>query len=290
MAAPQNALINLQDDWRTRPYNTGVAAHNDSIATFILYADKAGTGTKTFSEINYLTNLTGQVQELVSEAISSNVNGIPDVPQGKIAMLSLDNKNPYYGVFNNFSVTGMLESHDQISKIHMNFGAKWNLFLFGNTPNVYRLTGVFLDTKDYPYYQEFMMAYETYLAGRQAVNNNMQLKLVISGQIIDGFLLSATVNHNATTQELKEFSLTFLVKSTQWIRSNLIPKNASERISFAQVEYIEVMNGITNVHRITPQIQTGLSEAKTSETNDGKAAAMTPVTGTNSIPTTAPQG
>ena len=170
---------------RNRPAFNGAREHDDQIATIILFKDSPDEDDPNNSDPNkdYLNVLNGYVSTLLSESLAQGVQGFPEMPDGKILNLKLDKKNNYYGIFNNFSVLSMAEVHDQISKVHMNFGAKWNVFLFGNTPNMYRVSGVFVDSKEFPYYQEFMVAYENYLSGRKCVENGMQLKFIISARL-----------------------------------------------------------------------------------------------------------
>jgi len=233
-----------------RPVFSGLREHDDSVATILLYTSSksdvnyemvtSATGAVS-TQMDYLSNLTETIFPLIKGSIASDVQGFPQSPKGSVAKFKLDKINDYYGVFNNFSVSNMVETHDQISKIHMNFGAKWNVFLFGNTPNIYRISGSFLDTQEYPYYQEFITAYEEYLSGRKCVERGMQLKMLISGQIIDGFLLNVSVTHNAFTPAVKEFQLTLLVKGVSWIRNNYIQKPDG---SFEQQ-----FNGLSNFNR-----------------------------------------
>jgi hypothetical protein len=262
-----NSFNRREDDYpNLRPVARGTREHGDSVATIVLFQNSTQDyDTSTYS-VDYLTNLSSTVSTLISESTASEVSGFPERPNGKIPILKLDKRNDYYGVFNNFSVTGMAEIHDQITKVHMNFGAKWNVFLFGNTPNMYRFSGVFLDTKEYPYYQEFMVAYEDYLSGRKCIENGMQLKMIISGQIIDGFLLSVSVNHNANTQQLKEFQITMLVKGSSWIRSNYVyTPNNNGNFSMS-----EQNNGLSNIERVTHQRNSGLIDARTSNDTSNK--------------------
>lgn len=238
------------DDNRIRPYGVGSTEHDDPIATIILYTEGKGKDLSTpdTNLISYMDNFTGTVDKLLSGSVNSSVIGAPEIPNGEIPMLTLTSGNDYYGVFNNFSVTGMTESHDQITKVHMNFSARWNVFFFGNTPNTVQIRGVFLDTQEYPYYQEFMVAYEKYLCGRKCVENMMQTKLMISGQLIDGYLLSVNVTHNAMTPSLKEFTMTVLVKGVSWIRINYTHAGGIQSGFNGQDKL--VLNGLSNLNRI----------------------------------------
>jgi len=248
-----NTIRSLSSDVNNniRPFTIDGKEHNDPIATIILYNQNnvENDATSNGLTIDYLTNLNGKVDDLLSGSVkSSSVIGDPEIPNGTIPMLNMNYGNDYYGVFNNFSVSGMTESHDQITKIHMNFSARWNVFFFGNTPNVYQFRGVFLDTQRYPYYQEFLVAYEKYLAGRKCVENQMQMKIIISGQIIDGFMLNINVTHNAQNPTLKEFAFTVLVKGTSWVRMNITHQYGLE--NGWNTRSVPVLNGLSNLNRI----------------------------------------
>jgi len=268
MSLPNSMMHNDDNYGLLRPVSRGTREHDDPVATIILFKEGLSTYDTNSYKTNYLTELSGRVLTTLSETMDSEIQGFPEMPGGKIPMLSLDKVNDYYGVFNNFSVTDMVEAHDQISKVHMNFGAKWNVFLFGNTPNMYRFNGVFLDTKEYPYYQEFMVAYEKYLSGRKCVENGMQLKMIVSGQIIDGFLLSVGVNHNSSFQQLKSFQLTMLVKGTSWIRTNYVYTTDDQGRSFTD----EQLNGMSNVNRLGREERIGLIDSATSTDTSRKVS------------------
>lgn len=233
-----------------RPYTTGATEHEDPIATIILYHNNKGTDFSTADPniVDYTTSFSKNVKTLISGSINSSSVGAPEIPNGDIPMLTMNTTDDYYGVFNNFSVTGLTESSDQISKVHMNFSARWNVFFFGNSPKMINLRGVFIDTQEYPYYQEFMVAYEKYLCGRKCIENMMQTKLMISGQIIDGYLLSVNVSHNSSTPTLKEFSINMLVKGSSWIRFNYThPGGTLMQINGKNAM---VFNGLSNLNRL----------------------------------------
>ena len=242
------SLLKYNED-KIRPYSKGTTEHDDPIATLILYNQSATQDLSTANAnlIDYLTDFGGYVDTLLSGSINSSVIGDPELPSGSIPILDMNEASDYYGVFNNFSITGFTEVHDQITKVHMNFSARWNIFFFGNTPNIYQFRGVFLDTKEYPYYQEFLVAYEKYLSGRKCVENLMQTKLMVDGQIIDGYLLNVSVVHNSQTPTIKEFSFSMIVKGTSWIRMNTTHSGGIQD-GFGQ--NVDVFNGLSNLNRI----------------------------------------
>jgi hypothetical protein len=234
-----------------RPYTVGSTEHDDVIATIILYNQsnkESLVSAKNTTLTNYLTKFDNYIDTLIPESMKSSVIDVPEIPNGDIPMLSMNTAKDYYAVFNNFSVNSMVESHDQITKVHMNFSARWNVFFFGNTPNIYQFKGMFIDTKEYPYYQEFLVAYDKYLAGRKCVENAMQMKIMISGQIIDGYMLNISVGHNSVTPGLKEFSFSVLVKGVSWVRVNITHKGGLSDGQNTRSE--EVVNGLSNLNRL----------------------------------------
>jgi len=265
--SPSGSLDNT-----VRPFTTGTTEHEDQIATLVLFNQGLVQNPQVVdTPVEYLSDLTASVTNLISNASSIN-HGFPEVPAGgKIPVLKLSN-NPndfYYGVFNNFSVTGLTEQHDQIVKVHMNFSATWNAFFFGESPSVYQFRGMFLDTPEYPYYQEFMVAYDKFLSGKKAVENKMQTKLIISGQIIDGYLLNVAVTHDSMFQQLKQFTFTMLVKGSQWIRTNLVTTGIN--IGQSQKRIME-FNGLSNVNRMQQQFNMGLVDNTVQGDTSGKTS------------------
>lgn len=224
----------------------------ETIASIILLTSDENA-TKGLGDNNpnkdYLADLSSRVEALVSEASKiGDVN--PVVPNGKIPMLTLDDVHDYYGVFNNFSLTRVRESKDQIVKVHQHFGGEWNAFFFGAKPEVYTFEGFFIDSEDYPYYQEFMIAYDRYLAGRKCVENKMQMKIVYDGRIVDGFMLNITVANAADTPYMKQFSFTALVRSSHWLRTNLIPLINSTGSSHGQERGFNVMSNVARIRNL----------------------------------------
>ena len=283
IAQQMNPTLKGMEDNNIRPYTKGVSQHDDIIATIVLYnqSNKQNlTAAGNNGLTNYLKSFDTYIDRLIPESMRSSVIGNPETPNGDIPMLSMNTNNDYYGVFNNFSVQSMVESHDQISKVHMNFSANWNVFFFGNTPNIYQFTGVFLDTQDYPYYQEFLVAYEKYLSGRKCVENKMQTKIMLSGQIIDGYILNISVTHNAAIPSLKQFSFTVLVKGTSWVRVNITHVGGLDNGKNTRSE--EVLNGLSNLNRlgyINPMdiLKTAIEDVVEPKVNGVVGAILQPV-------------
>ena len=243
-----NSLLTFNkngSDSRLRPYLTGVTEHDTkTLATITLY-----TGTyqplAAKTDIDPLSDENNYMVEGVSiEATPQSDNK----PSNTIPQLTEAQKNSYYGIFNNFSLLQVSESKDQITKLHQNFGSSWNLFFFGSTPSIYTFRGIFLDTFEYPYYQEFMTMYDKYLMGRKCVEHGYKMKLAYDGKIVSGYLLNIQTVLSNDTPYSKSFSFTMIITSEEFVRNNAY-RQVSGKIIQSDLNY----NRLDNRHRIVDQ-------------------------------------
>ncbi len=250
---PNEFLTSINDN-RIRPYTVGVVSHDETLASIILLtSDTDSYGGLGTADKNYLTDFSSRVSDLVSEPSIIGTGGVPAVPDGKIPRLTLDGKRSYYGVFNNFSLTSVGESQEQLIKVHQHFGGEWSAFFFGEKPRIYQFQGHFIDTKDYPYYQEFMIAYDKYLAGRKCIENKFQMKVTYSGRIISGFMINISVNHNAVTPSLKNFTFSVLVYGDHWLRNNMYRANIDQQGNFIWDRGYNVMSNTRRLQALSDQ-------------------------------------
>jgi len=260
-----NEFTNSLDDNRVRPYTVGLKRHEETLATIVVYKESEGQ-VELPNRTNYLDadDFSKQVQPIFAnvpeekrQESKANViaTGTPRVPSGDIPAMTLDGNLPYYGVFNNFSLLNVQEANEQIVKMHVNFGSSWNAFFFGEKPRVYQFSGFFIDSSDYPYYQEFMVAYDLYLAGRKAIENEYQTTFVYDGRIIDGYMLDIQTQHTAADQLIKNFTFTVLVRGSFWIRNNVVSLSDFGYETDAQRE--TVFNGLSNLYRLRRYQATG---------------------------------
>jgi len=257
-----------------RPYSVGMSSHEDTIATILLYNE--GTQNEQKKEDkktkNFLLDLNEKVKTLEPGQYPLT-SGQSDVPSGTIAVVPLDGRNQYYGVFNNFSLLSVAESSEEILKVNINFGSHWNAFFFGQQPKVYRFTGFFLDSREYPYYQEFMVAYDNYLSGRKLIENKMMTKFVYDGRIVDGYMINLAVTSTSEAPLIKSFQFSVLVRRTYWIRDNIIPKRSVAAIG-REIEDDGGLNLMSNRFRIPEQIYKGTVDFNQSdEETEAKIAA-----------------
>lgn len=223
MADNSNEFISSPDNNDIRPYTSGMTRHEETPATIILYTKNGSSGGQSKgASKDYLSDFDGDPIGLLTGA-KTNLESIEKFASGNIRKLdkmSNDDNRPYYSIFNNFSLTNVQETNEQIVKVQVNFGSSWNAFFFGEKPKIYQFSGVFLDSKEYPYYQEFLTAYENYLSGRKAIENKMQMIISYDGRLVDGYMLNIATTHTAANQLVKAFQFTVLVKESIFIRNN----------------------------------------------------------------------
>jgi hypothetical protein len=241
-----------------RPYLTGVTPQEDNIATIVLLSENKESA-KADQSVDYLKNF----QSVVDPVSFNTGKSVATITQGSTAIpnLKLDGSHEYYGVFNNFSLTSVTESKDQMTKIHMNFGGSWNAFFFGEKPTVYGFSGFFLDSREYPYYQEFSVAYDKFLSGRKCVENNFQMLISYDGKIISGYILNINSGTDANNPYVKSFNFSVLVKDESWFRNNISLNAAPSSVPASGLNYMSSdRNFGINVKDERPiAIKTGLS-------------------------------
>jgi hypothetical protein len=248
-----NDLDSIEVNNDLRPYFGSLNAHDDNLATIILLTETPPNKAENvdFANYDYLTTFTEYVDtpSVPGDQITSlSANYIP-----KLYEMITPGVTQYYGIFNNFSLTGVTEAKDQMVKVHMNFGGSWNAFFFGDKPTVYSFNGFFLDSKEYPYYQEFMVAYDNYLAGRKCVENKFQMLIAYDGKIIGGYILNISVSSNSNNPYMKAFNFSVLIASEGWYRTNIVRNldnkfvsgfnyMSSARTAIANFKYANMVN------------------------------------------------
>jgi hypothetical protein len=244
-----------------RPYTSFMTEHDYDLASIIIFnksrvnnstnviissdGNKSGKSTvpaasKGTDFLSYNPNPIKKVSTVLEGSVATSSSGTyagaDDISSSDVALLNLDGTSPYYGIFNNFSIMNFNESRDDVVKVNMNFGGSWNAFFFGERPRIITMAGMFLDSKEYPYYQEFMVAYNKYLSGRKCIENGMQLTMSFNGKIIKGHILKIDTSGDADLMLRKLFSLTILIETDDWFRSNLNPSTGTTSLNLLSNE------------------------------------------------------
>lgn len=196
-----------------RPYFSGLEQSDSSTATIIL-TQRQQTAVTPNQTTDYFNNFDTKVSSLLPDATQSGNGSIPDLQE-----VSGDT-GKFYGIFRNFSLLQYNESRSEIAKVALNFGTKWNAYFFGSKPRVYNFGGFFIDSKNYPYYEQFMRAYDNYLAGGKCVSNGFRLYMAYDNKITSGWMLGIEVGGNSENQFSRTFSFQLLVDDENWFRTN----------------------------------------------------------------------
>lgn len=222
------SFVNIEGDSNFRPYSAGMSNREVSMASLVLFQNKdvakESDKANTWGYQNFKTTVGVSLSNSLSNTLDSNIvwldeNAvIPTLDFSKY--MSQQGTNTYYGVFNNFAVTSVSEAREELVRINMNFGGNWNAFFFGENPRVFTVQGLLLDSPEYPYYQEFLSAYDMYLSGRKAIANQMEIALTYDGRIVSGYILKLMNENTAEQYNLKSFAFTILVKHDSWFRYN----------------------------------------------------------------------
>lgn len=243
-----------------RPYTSGIMENEENIATIVVLYDtqKSKSNIKPAqTQKNFLEDFSSYVStiNIAKSAFETRTDTFERVTSDVVTFYgenSVDNLgSTYFGVFNNFSLTGVQEQKADIVKIAQNFSGSWNAFFMGEQPKMYSFRGHFLDTKNYPYYQEFMMAYDKFLSGRNSINSGIKIQFLYDGKMIEGYLLQISTTGDAQAPNIKMFNFVVLVKSENWLRVNYIQTGYREgETGTTQVgQFGEVLNGLSNVNR-----------------------------------------
>lgn len=223
-------MTNLENRNEFRPYQAGMSNREPSMASIILLSKPKSTAGDNRGHglyDSFRQSVSGDANSLSDRDDTALIDNMSWL-EGYTTVPSLDFKqymtqsNPgrYYGVFNNFSLTGVSEAREELVRINMNFGGNWNAFFFGENPRVFTCQGILLDSPEYPYYQEFVSAYDMYLSGRKSIANGMEIVLTYDGRIISGYLLKLVNDLNSEQYNMKSFVFSILVKSDNWFRFN----------------------------------------------------------------------
>ena len=245
----------------TRPINSGIGLRGDTtIASIILYENPSIVSEDDENPFDYLNDYA---QKVVQPLGKMDYNG----SKRNVAMLDLSNDD-YIGIFNNILLTSVSESHSVIQKLHLNFSNSWNVFFFSDNPVMLTINGGFLDNEMYPYYQEFMMAYEKYLSGAKTAGKDMSMILSYDGKIVDGYITGIQVNTNVSTEGYKQFQMSFLAKKITWARYNYI-RSAYENEGIDTNISKRTYNNISNLERM--EVEYGLTKEEYSRFDQNNA-------------------
>lgn len=211
-----NPFRSEENNNNIRPRNAGVNEKDATTATIVLVSPNTSTTKAVDKSVNFFSQLK---QFVPAPGMDSQATALPS--SGSIPRLTAVGSN-YYGIFKNFSIVSFAESKSEIAKINLNFSSTWNAYFFGSNPKVYSYSGIFLDTKDYPYYEEFSRAYDNYLAGGKCASLGYIMYMSYDTKIIVGYMLGIDTHAQGDDPNMKSFSFRLLVRDENFYRTHII--------------------------------------------------------------------
>lgn len=102
----------------------------------------------------------------------------------------------YTTQYSNFIISTVQEDRREKQQIVESFGDTY-IFFFGESPRVYNISGLLLNTQDFNWRAEWWENYERYFRGTRLVEYNARLYLIYDDIILEGYMLGAQAVENA---------------------------------------------------------------------------------------------
>lgn len=98
--------------------------------------------------------------------------------------------------YSNFIINTVQEDRREKQQIVESFGDTY-IFFFGESPRVYNVSGILLNTQDFNWRAEWWENYERYFRGTRLVEHGARLYLIYDDLIVEGYMLGASAVENA---------------------------------------------------------------------------------------------
>ena len=112
--------------------------------------------------------------------------------------------------YTNFFIQTVAEERQEKQQIVDTFGDAF-IFFFGESPRIFHVSGVLLNTLDFNWRNEFWANYERYFRGTRLVEQNARLYLIYDDIIIEGYMIGATAQDDANRPHLIQFNFSMFV-------------------------------------------------------------------------------
>lgn len=112
--------------------------------------------------------------------------------------------------YSNFIIQAYQDQRVEKQQIVQTFGEDY-IFFFGEQPRFVSVSGVLLNTKDFNWKNEFLENYERYLRGTRLVENNARLYMYFDDVVIEGYIVSSTINQMADQPYMVQFQFQLFV-------------------------------------------------------------------------------
>lgn len=146
-----------------------------------------------------------------------------------------------------FFLETVTENREEKVQIVDTFG-EFVAFFFGARPEVYTYTGTLLNSMNHNWKNEFMLNYEHFLRGSQAVKNRASIFLQYDDVIVEGFMLNSQTRQTAVEDKAIPFQFNLLVLN----RSPLSPlnmlqfRNATQPLTLLETQLMASLTGLVD--------------------------------------------
>ena len=184
-----------------RPYTGMVSEYDSTIATIVITNPRKPDQPVAIDFFNSFVSVAKPVAQ------TADNSGVVTLQQN------------FYGIFKNFSLMDVNESTSEAVKVTLNFGMGWTAYFFGAQPRIYSFSGMFLDTVEYPYYEQFMTAYKRYLSGSNIARAGYKFYIAYDGKLVSGYMLGINTGSSSSAPKTKNFTFQVLVDDDHFFRS-----------------------------------------------------------------------
>lgn len=114
----------------------------------------------------------------------------------------------------NFLIQRLTEQRAEKQQIIETFGEDY-VYFFGERPRFLDVQGVLVNTADFQWKNEFWTNYEQFLRGTRLVEQNARLYLYIGDTVIEGYIVNAGTNDDASQPNMCPFQFQLFITNYQ---------------------------------------------------------------------------
>jgi hypothetical protein len=163
----------------------------------------------------------------IIKVIRSNGTDVPLVDSGAPMLTDLGLKKdekgrrevpPMGATFNysNFIAQTVIDSRSEKQQVVETFGEPF-IFFYGEKPRILNVQGLLMNTVDFNWKNEFWKNYENYLRGTKLVEMDARIYFYFDDQIVEGYMLDASAQHDAQLPYHVPFQFTLFVTAHDYI-------------------------------------------------------------------------
>jgi hypothetical protein len=151
---------------------------------------------------------------------------------------------PLNSFYTDFSIFNLQESREERIQVVETFGEDF-VFFFGERPRFLSLSGVLVNSRDYPWRAIWWENYDKYLRGTKCVENRARVYLAWDDVLLEGYIISAAATDSSSEPHMIPFNFTMLLtKHTSLAAANIEVINASNALTPQSSQRGEILGSI----------------------------------------------